>query len=95
MAVYLLKEVIEVIGSHTAFAADVLSARLYIEFDGSHTSTVLPAVALFLQQQLQLIQAVEGRTVLFMVIIKRFEQADHRYSALVFDLIAHGCVPFV
>lgn len=52
VVVYLLKEVIEVIGSYIVFVVDVFFVWLYIEFDGSYISIVLFVVVLFLQQQL-------------------------------------------
>lgn len=48
MVVYLLKEVIEVIGSYIVFVVDVFFVWLYIEFDGSYISIVLFVVVLFL-----------------------------------------------
>ena len=55
--------------------------RRNIEFYRSHTRSILPSVALLLHEYLELLQTV-----------KRFEQSDKSYPALVFDLITHNLI---
>ena len=64
-------------------------AGLYIQLQRSHTSAILASVTHFLHQQLQLVEAVEGRAILILVITKRFAEPNHSDPAFVFDLLAH------
>ena len=68
-----------------AFAADISRSRRRIELNRSNSCPILPAIALFLHQKVQFVQAVKSRTIFFMVKIKWFEKSDKCYTALVFD----------
>ena len=72
-----------------AVAADIASARGYLDFDVGYPGSVLSPVDLFLHHHRQLVDGVEGRFVFVDEVLKRLAQTDKRDSALVLDGIAH------
>jgi len=53
IAVNALKNVFEGLGCHGPGPADITTTRWYIQFNGGDSSTVLPAVMLFLHKEIQ------------------------------------------
>ena len=61
-----------------------------IEVDASHAGSLLPAVVLFLHEEVELVQAVAPRAVLLLVIVKWLEEANHRHATFMLQLF-HRC----
>ena len=68
------------------FAEHVFRARLPLQAHRSDAGPLLPAVVLLLHHQVELVEAILPRAVLFFVIFQRFQQADHRHTAFVLQL---------
>ena len=68
-------------------AEHILRARLLGETHRGDTGTLLPPVVLFLHHQVELVEAVGPRAVLPLVIVERPQQANHRHTTLMFQLL--------
>jgi hypothetical protein len=77
-------------GTDGAFSGNVPFPGFHVEFDIGNTGPVLSTVVLFLHQEVKLVQAVEGRSVFFYVVVKGFEEAQYNNTAFVLDVIAHN-----
>lgn len=71
-------------------AINVFLARVHVELDTGYPGPILAPIVLFLHQEVQFINAVEGGSVFFTVKIKGFEQPHEGYSAFVIKRVAHG-----
>ena len=69
MLEYALEHFLEVLGAVASFPADISGARCRIQLYGSHPCAILPAVAHLLEEELHGIEAVEGRAILFLVVL--------------------------
>jgi len=90
MSENLFKQVIKVVGSNAALAADVFFTRLYIEFHNCHTGPVLPSVALLLHQQTQLVQTIKGSAIFFLVIAHRLTEPHQGNATLMLYQFTHA-----
>ena len=69
------------------FAEHVLGSGLVVQVHAGYTGALLSAVVLFLHHQVQLVKTVGPGTVFLLVVIQRLQQANHRHSALMLQLL--------
>ena len=62
----------------------------HIQLDRRNAGSVLSAVMLLLHEQVELIDAPEGRAISLLIKRERFTQPDECKSALMFYFITHG-----
>ena len=60
-----------------------------IELDVGQAHAVLASVALFLHQEVHLVQAVEGRPIVVDVILQGLFEPEKGYATLVLEKVAH------
>ena len=68
------------------FTKHIFLASRGVEVDASHSGTLLTAVVLFLHHQVELVQPIAPGSVFLLVITQWLQQANHRHSALMFQL---------
>jgi hypothetical protein len=89
MGKYTFKKVFEILGIVAAFATDVAGSGLGVEFNGCQAGPILSPVAHFLQKKLQSVQAVECRTIFFMVEAQWLFQSNECDPTLMLYDITH------
>ena len=87
LALHLLGNTTEYLGNGILalgfLAEHVLGTGFVVQVHAGYTGALLSAVVLFLHHQVQLVKTVGPATVFLLVVIQRFQQANHRHSALV------------
>lgn len=71
-------------------AEHIFMARLGMKFHHSHTGAFLPAVVLFLHEEIKFVKTVSPGPVLLFVILQRLEQAHHSHATLMFENLHNG-----
>ena len=67
-------------GSQSSLSKHIFFSGICLKLDTRQTRGFLTTVMLFFHQQIQLVKPVHPRTILFLIIFKWFQQANHRYS---------------
>lgn len=68
-----LKDLLEILGAVASFSAYIAGAGFRIELNSNYTGAILAAVAHFLKKKLQSVYAVQGCTILFLVVLQRLK----------------------
>ena len=68
----------------------VRDTRADIQLDTRNPCSILSSIPLFLHQEIHLVEAPEGGTILFLVVIKGLKKADHSNSAFMLDKFTHN-----
>ena len=68
------------------FAEHIFLAGVRFQFHASQSGSFLPPVVLFLHEKVKLVQPVHPCTVLFFVILQRFQQAYHGNATFMLQL---------
>ena len=76
-------------------AKHVLLAGRGAELYAGEPRTVLPAVVLFLHQEVELVEGIHPCAVLTVVIFERLEQSDHCHAAFVLQSLHFVCCEFI
>ena len=91
LALHLLGNATEYLGNGILalrlFAEHILGAGLVVQVHAGYTGALLSAVVLFLHHQVQLVKTVGPGTVFLLVVIQRLQQANHRHTALMLQLL--------
>ena len=66
--------------SQSSLSKHIFFTRICLKLHTSQSRSFLSAVMLFFHQQIQLVKPVHPRAILFLIIFKWFQQANHRYS---------------
>mmetsp|Transcript_56347 Transcript_56347/g.159941 ORF Transcript_56347/g.159941 Transcript_56347/m.159941 type:complete len:217 (+) Transcript_56347:4824-5474(+) len=85
-----LEDVLDRIRDDGLLAGDVPRARWYVQLHVGNAAAVLSAVALLLHHQVHPVEAEEVCAILLLIVLKWFQQAQQRESALVMGLVTHG-----
>ena len=72
-----------------AGTAQIAVARRNVELNVGQSHPVLTAVALFLHQEVHLVQAVKGRPIMVDVVLKRLFEPEQGYATLVLEEVTH------
>ncbi len=83
---YVGENILDSLCPHSPFSPHVFAAGLCVHIHDAYSGGFLSAVVLFLHHQIEFVEAIAECSVLLVVVIKRLAQADHRYSAFVFEL---------
>ena len=73
--------------AHRTLTEHVFRACLGTHFHTRQACTFLAAVVLLLHQQVELVEPIHPRTILLLIVLKRFLQANHRHATLVLQLL--------
>ena len=65
-----------------------------IEIDTTYTCALLTTVVLFLHHQIEFVQAIAPRTVFLFVVAQRLQQANHRHTTFMLQLL-HNFIYYV
>ena len=65
---------------HGPFAKHILFARVGLELHTGQSCSLLPTVMLFLHEQIEFIQAIHPGAILLLIVLQRFEQANHCHA---------------
>ena len=91
LALHLLGHTTEYLGdgilSLGLLTEHILRARLVLQTNRGDTGTLLSAVVLLLHHQIQLVETIGPRTILFLVVVQRLQQANHRHATLMLQLL--------
>ncbi len=89
LLIYLVKNVGPGLRLIVSKLVHVGNSRFHIQLHRGNTCSILTSVSLFLHEEIHLVEAPKGGTVLFLVVIKGLEKADHPDSAFMLDEFAH------
>ena len=70
-------------------AEHILITRLRLELHGRHAGALLATVVLLLHHQIELVEAVHPCTILLLVVLQRFQQANHGHATILVYVILH------
>ncbi len=71
-------------GTQGTLTEHIFLTRIGLKLHARQTGRFLATVMLFLHQQIELVQPIHPRAIFFLIVLQRFQQADHRYTAFVF-----------
>ena len=86
MTVHIVENFANRPATHRTLSEHILLSHFCFHFQTSKSCPFLSAVVLFLHQQIKFIKAVHPRPVLLLIIFQRFQKANHRHTAFVFQL---------